>query len=254
MKSGCLIGDGVVLGPGARVERFERLGRRIKDEEKTGEEEDDEVEEMEAIEACRWFFSMWMTGTDFIPCYRPKDYCRNFKSRERVECPRMAPGTLGRRRGGGRGGRKLQESKIHANKRQCVRPRRLGRRLYIELLRRVRRRRRVIHGLHHPLDILTIFPVQQKTPSFPLRNARLRISRRSHPISPARVCGGAFGGQRRGGAQDAADGEQRPAFARARVGRGCDCGCYSDSSAGRRSWEAERGDCESREEVGRVDQ
>jgi len=56
IPKGCLIGDRVVIGPGANVKPFERLSsKKVEDDEKSGvddqEEDDSDLEEVEASES-----------------------------------------------------------------------------------------------------------------------------------------------------------------------------------------------------------
>ena len=44
VERGCLIGDGVVIGPDARLQPFDRLSRRLQDVDEDGDEERDESE------------------------------------------------------------------------------------------------------------------------------------------------------------------------------------------------------------------
>lgn len=50
MPKGCLIGDGVVVGPSAVLEPFERLSRR-REPNSASDDEDDEDSDLEEVEA-----------------------------------------------------------------------------------------------------------------------------------------------------------------------------------------------------------
>jgi translation initiation factor eIF-2B subunit epsilon len=53
---GCLIGDGVIIGPEAHLEPFERLSRRRSpndDGDREDTDSDSDLEEAEACESCR---------------------------------------------------------------------------------------------------------------------------------------------------------------------------------------------------------
>jgi translation initiation factor eIF-2B subunit epsilon len=51
IEKGCLIGDGVIVGPGAHLKAFERLSKKRAGAGKT--EDEDEDSDLEEIEGCR---------------------------------------------------------------------------------------------------------------------------------------------------------------------------------------------------------
>lgn len=64
IESGCLVGDGVILGNSARLGKFERISKRreiteeVDDEENENEIEEDEDSELEEVEARKWCFGL----------------------------------------------------------------------------------------------------------------------------------------------------------------------------------------------------